>query len=112
MAFCSTCGATMTGAFCAKCGTPAGAAQAQPPMAPVGAAVARRTSPIVWVLVVILGLFVLCGLGAAAIGFMVLHHARQAGVTFDRAPGGGFAITGRNGSLEIGTAGKLPSWVP
>src|ERR1035441_940273 len=38
MAFCSTCGANMTGAFCAKCGTPAGVAQARAPMAPVGGA--------------------------------------------------------------------------
>jgi hypothetical protein len=112
MAFCSTCGANMTGAFCAKCGTPAGVAQARAPMAPVGAPVARHTSPIVWVLVVILGLFVLCGLGAAGIGFLVLHRARQAGVSFDRTREGGFAIRGRDGSVEFGTAGKLPSWIP
>ena len=103
----------MTGTFCTKCGTPAGAVQAQPPMASTGVPVARRTSPIVWVLVAILGLFVLCGLGAASVAFMVLHHARQAGVSFDRTRGGGFAITGRDGrSLEFGTTGKLPSWVP
>src|ERR1017187_1428416 len=113
MAFCSTCGATMAGAFCTKCGTPAGVAQTQGPAAPVGAPVARRTNPIVWVLVVILGLFVLCGLGAAGVAFIVLHHARQAGVSFDRTRGGGFAITGRDGgSLEFGTEGKLPSWIP
>lgn len=101
----------MTGAFCTKCGTPAGAAQAQPPVASPGAPLARRTSPIVWVLVVILGLFVLCGLGAAGIGYFVLHRVRQAGVSFDRTRGG-FAITGRDGRVEFGSAGKLPSWVP
>jgi hypothetical protein len=111
MAFCSSCGSTMTGAFCTKCGTPAGAAQAQPPVASPGAPLARRTSPIVWVLVVILGLFVLCGLGAAGIGYFVLHRVRQAGVSFDRTRGG-FAITGRDGRVEFGSEGKLPSWVP
>lgn len=113
MAFCSTCGTIVTGTFCTKCGAPAGAAQAQAPAASTGAPVQRRTSPIVWVLVVILGLIVLCGLGAAGVGFLVLHHARQAGVSFDRTRGGGFAITGRNGSVEFGSAtGKLPSWIP
>ncbi|MGA3019455.1 MAG: hypothetical protein ABSF62_20200 [Bryobacteraceae bacterium] len=73
---------------------------------------ARRTSPIVWVLVVVLGLIVLCGLGAAGIGFLVLHRVRQAGVSFDRTRGGGFAITGRDGRVEFGSAGKLPSWIP
>src|ERR1039458_2681912 len=112
MAFCSSCGASMDGAFCAKCGTPAGAAQAQPPVASPGAPLARRTSPIVWVLVVVLGLFVLCGLGAAGIGYFVLHRVRQAGVSFDRTRGGGFAITGRDGRVEFGSVGKLPSWIP
>jgi hypothetical protein len=65
----------------------------------------------VWVLVVILGLFVLCGLGAAGIGYFVLHRVRQAGVSFDRTRGG-FAITGRDGRVEFGSEGKLPSWVP
>ena len=72
----------------------------------------RRTSLIVWVLVVIFGLFVLCGLGAAGVGFLVLHRARQAGVSFDRTRGGGFAITGRDGRVEFGSQGKLPSWIP
>ena len=113
MAFCSSCGSTITGAFCTKCGASSGAAQAQAPMPSAGVPVARRTSPIVWVLVAILGLFVLCGLGAAGVGYLVLHRARQAGVSFDRTRGGGFAITGRDGgSLEFGTEGKLPSWIP
>ncbi len=99
----------MTGAFCTQCGAPASAAQ--PPVTSTGAPVQRRTSPIVWVLVVILGLFVLCGLGAFGVGYLVLHRVHQAGVTFDRT-GGGFAITGRDGRMEFGTAGKLPSWIP
>ena len=112
MAFCSSCGSTVTGAFCAKCGAPSGAAQAQPPVASTGAPLARRTSPIVWVLVVVLGLLVLCGLGAAGVAYFVVHRVRQAGVSFDRTRGGGFAITGRDGRVEFGSEGKLPSWIP
>src|SRR5579883_519227 len=81
MAFCTACGASLTGAFCTKCGTPAAqsAAGTPPPSAPPlpgaaqattagnGAASAaapaparRKTSPIVWVLLVLLGF---CALG-------------------------------------------------
>jgi hypothetical protein len=79
----------------------------------MAAPAARRTNPIVWVLVVVLGVFVLCGLGAASLGYFVLHRVHQAGVSFDRTHGGGIAITGRDGaSVEIGGEGKAPSWVP
>ena len=71
MAFCTNCGAEVTGAFCKQCGTPVSAASAAPApvftaqpaavAAPVAGAapVQRKTSPLVWVLVIILGLFVL-----------------------------------------------------
>jgi len=108
MAFCTTCGASVNGSFCTQCGTPVsaaagpgvaqGAAQpAPPPMAqpappPPGPApypaqqyapapVARRgTSPLVWVLVIVLGLFVLGGLAVVGTGMFVFHKARQAGL--------------------------------
>src|SRR5439155_16687288 len=101
MAFCTTCGATVTGAFCNQCGTqarsqasaggrqPAGAvtpavtpmpvqvSQAGPAaMAPI----ARKTSPIVWVLVAVLGLFVLGAVAVLGAGYFVVHKARQAGL--------------------------------
>ena len=99
MPFCTTCGASVTGTFCTQCGTPVSAAsgQASPPPAPgpAGSAPmpppaaqtpppipgARRTSPLVWVLVIVLGLFVLGGLTIAGIGFFVVHKAREAGLS-------------------------------
>jgi hypothetical protein len=69
----------MSGAFCNQCGTPA--AQAPQSAAPV--ATTRKTSPIVWVLVVIGCLF---GLGVMAVvgtGAFVVHKARQAGIDGD-----------------------------
>jgi hypothetical protein len=97
MAFCTTCGATVNGAFCNQCGTPvsapSGGAQAPPPQQPApgmtpppGAAAAapvvvkRGTSPIVWVLVIVLGLFVFGILAVVGTGFFVFHKARQAGL--------------------------------
>jgi hypothetical protein len=78
----------------------------------------RKTSPIVWVLVVILALFVLGGLAIAGFLGLVVHRARQAGVTFDRDNNGRFAITsrdsdGKHATLEFGASSrKPPSWVP
>ena len=119
MAFCSSCGTELTGAFCTKCGRPVGAAQAQPSGTPAMSPATtparvpvRRTSPIVWVLVAILGIIVLCGIGAAGVGFLVLHRARQAGVIFDHNRNGGFEIRGRDGTVAFGMAGKVPSWIP
>jgi hypothetical protein len=59
---------------------------AQPPFAPAVAPVVpaqRRTSPIVWVLVILLGLFVLGGVTIAGIGFFVVHKVKQAGLDPD-----------------------------
>src|SRR5262245_48929391 len=87
MAFCTSCGANVTGAFCNQCGTPARAAAGQPapppaptvPQAP-GAPVARKTSPLVWVLVIVLGLFVMGCLAFVGVGFFFVHKAKQAGI--------------------------------
>ena len=92
MAFCTICGAAVNGAFCTTCGTPANrpaanqAVPAQPPMpqAAVGAVpgppVPRKTSPLVWVLVIIVGLFVLGFIGVVGTGLFIVHKARQAGL--------------------------------
>ena len=85
MAFCTSCGASVTGAFCKQCGTPVSAASAAP--APVSAAqpapaavpVQRRTSPLVWVLIIVLGLFVLGGLAVVGTGLFIVHKVHQAG---------------------------------
>ena len=121
MPFCTKCGATVIGAFCSTCGTPASASAspterpdgpgALPP--PEAVPVQRKTSPIVWVLVVVLGFFLLLGLGAAGVAWFVVRRAHQAGVSFDRSRDGGVTITTRDGQVEFGNAaGRLPSWVP
>jgi hypothetical protein len=85
MAFCTQCGADVKGAFCNVCGTraaqaPAAGAAAAPAPVSAAAPVKRGTSPIVWVLVIVLGLF---GLGAVAIvglGAYFAHRVQQDGV--------------------------------
>lgn len=107
MAFCTKCGATVNGAFCNQCGTQASAASGQsaggpasaggpvtPPMMPPSpvspqvsqpgpvamAPVARKTSPLVWVLVAVVGIFVLGAVAVLGAGFFIVHKARQAGL--------------------------------
>ena len=113
MAFCTNCGANVTGAFCNQCGTPAGAArgQAAPPPPPVpqpapGVAPPRKTSPIVWILVIVLGLFVLGFVGVVGAGYFFIHKARQAGLDpalISRNPGLAMAklITAINPDAEV-----------
>ncbi len=114
MAFCTTCGAKVSGAFCTKCGTPISAAGQQqpaaapppaqappsfqppayqaPPVAPPPPAMPgqRKTSPIVWILVIILGLFVVGAISVVGVGMFVVHKAHQIGLDPDmwrRNPG-------------------------
>lgn len=92
MAFCTNCGGNVEGAFCKTCGTPvasAGAPAPAPLPQPLTAA-QRRTSPLVWILVVVLGLFVLAGIGSYVLYHTVRQVARQAGFDTDlmrRNPG-------------------------
>ncbi|SPE35082.1 conserved hypothetical protein [Candidatus Sulfopaludibacter sp. SbA6] len=111
MAFCTTCGANVTGAFCNQCGTPARAqgTPAVPPAAqpaPVVAPGPRKTSPIVWVLVIVLGLFVLGFIGVVGTGYFLVHKVRQAGLDpalISRNPGLAMAklITAVNPDAEV-----------
>lgn len=87
MAFCQNCGAQLSGDFCAACGTrakagdapsAAGASQASPVQAAPG--VPRKTSPLVWILVAVLGLFLLLGIAVVGGGMFLVHKARQAGL--------------------------------
>jgi hypothetical protein len=81
MAFCTSCGATVQGAFCQQCGTPLSAAvapsatpqQAAPQQfAPQQAApVKGKISPIVWILIVVAGIFVLGIIGIVGAGLFV-----------------------------------------
>lgn len=87
MAYCTKCGAQVTGSFCSQCGTPAAAAEG-------ATAPARRgTSPIVVVLIVILSM---AALGIAAVLGTGLYLARH---------GGGYAlakmIASANPNMEV-----------
>ena len=77
MAFCTTCGATVQGAFCQQCGTPSSAAatpSAAPGAAPAPVApVKGKVSPIVWIILVVVGLFVLGIIGLVGAGLFVAH---------------------------------------
>ncbi len=100
MPFCTKCGASVAGAFCSRCGTPAAGASApaSPAAPPTGSspvpaphqadsmaiAGARKTSPIVWVLVAILGVVLLGGLAVGGIAMFVVHKAREAGISPDQ----------------------------
>lgn len=82
MAFCTNCGASVSGSFCTQCGKPMSAAP--PAAAPAGAAPAKKkTSPLVWVLVGIAGLFVILGLLVVGGGLFVFHKVKQAGLDPD-----------------------------
>jgi hypothetical protein len=76
----------MSGAFCTTCGTRAKsgdipAAPGDPLSGSVQAApvVARKTSPVVWILVAVAGLFVLVGLFVVGGSLFLVHKAKQAG---------------------------------
>lgn len=66
----------------------------------------RKTSPLVWVLVIILGLFVLGGTAVAGFTWFVVHKAKEAGIDpglWRRNPGlaAGKLIAATNPNLEV-----------
>jgi len=87
MAFCTNCGASVDGAFCSQCGRPI--AQPNGPSGSVGngrpdtAPSRRKTSPIVWILVGVVGLACVAGAITLAGGLFLVHKAREAGVDAD-----------------------------
>jgi len=101
MAFCTNCGAAVNGAFCVQCGTPAKAAGGQPGVSPAasapagpatpqpvpGAVVPRKTSPVVWILVGVLGLFVLGGVAVVGTLRYFVHRAGIDPELMQRNPG-------------------------
>jgi hypothetical protein len=88
MAFCSDCGKPVTGVFCANCGNQVGAgAPAAPPAA---AALRKGVSPIVWILGIVAGIFVLGMVMLIGGGLFVAHKVKQVGFDPDlwrRNPG-------------------------
>lgn len=91
MAFCTTCGAETQAKFCVKCGSPAGApAPAAAPAPAPAAPVKKKSRLLLWVLVGLMGFFLL--LGAVVVGgvFFAVHKAKQAGLDpalLERNPG-------------------------
>lgn len=87
MPFCTQCGATADGAFCSQCGRPL--AQANGPAAsPINARgdappTRRKTSPIVWIVVALVGLACVAGAITLAGGLFLVHKAHEAGVDAD-----------------------------
>lgn len=86
MAFCQNCGAQLSGDFCTACGTrakitdtpaAAGVSQAGPVQAAPGPQ--RKTSPLIWILVAVAGLFLLGGIAVVGGGLFLVHKAKQAG---------------------------------
>lgn len=75
MAFCQNCGAQISGEFCTACGTRAQAADV-PPSSPAP----RKTSPLVWIMVAVLGLFILFGIAVLGGGLFLVHKVKQAGL--------------------------------
>jgi hypothetical protein len=76
-----------------------------PEAAPVPAAT-RKTSPLIWVLVILLGLFVLGGIATVGAGYFLVHKARQAGLDpelMQRNPGLAFSklIAAANPDVEV-----------
>src|SRR5258708_8370744 len=75
MAFCTTCGADVTAkSFCVQCGTAVGAPGAQGPPALTPA---KKTSPILWIILGVVGLFVLAGIAVMSAGLFLAHKVAQ-----------------------------------
>lgn len=90
MAFCTSCGTQTDANFCTKCGKPMGATASpvppQPPpqaFTPEPSPAKRKTSPLLWILGAVVGLFVLGGILVVGAGFFIAHKAQNAG--FDAA---------------------------
>ena len=102
MAFCTNCGADVTGKkFCIACGKPVGGGQpaaspasptpsgyapqpvpspqyaAAPPPGPPMQGAPKKISPIVWIVVGIVGFFVLCGIVFSIAVGMFVHKVKQ-----------------------------------
>lgn len=118
--FCTSCGSPLeeTSKFCMKCGTPAeapgGPASAPPPVAPAAGAVAagappaaKAGSPVLKIVLVVVGIFVLIGVAGLVTCGIVIWKGKQ---KFDRVVETAKTISGREGtpeiSLEKGGAGS------
>ncbi len=142
--FCGRCGSQIeaNSRFCANCGTPADAPAvpvAPPPAAyvpPAAAAAApvkkKGLSPLVWVLIVVLGLFFVFAAAIGVGGFVIFNKVKQAGfeasdkgfsfkddkgqkVTVEakgEGDQGGIVVKTAEGTAQFGGTVKLPGWLP
>lgn len=72
----------MSGEFCTACGARSATNDAAPAAGPPPPA-PRKTSPIVWILFAVLGLFALGGIAVVGGGLFLVHKARHAGFDAD-----------------------------
>jgi len=90
MAFCTNCGAPVSGPFCTKCGTRLGAPgagapapsagpapESPPPAVPAGP---KKRGPVFWIVLGCLGLIVIGFVLVASTGLFVFYKAKQAGL--------------------------------
>jgi len=93
MAFCTNCGAPVSGPFCTKCGTRLGAPGAgapvpsagpvpasPPPAVPAVPAGPKKRSPVFWIVLGCLGVIVIGFVLVASTGLFVFYKAKQAGL--------------------------------
>ncbi len=89
MAFCTNCGTQTDARFCSKCGQPVGQpapsapapafTPAAAPQAPAPLPIKKKTSPLVWILGAVVGLFVLVGILIVGAGLFVVNKVHNAG---------------------------------
>lgn len=82
MPFCENCGAQLSGDFCTACGIRAKAGDG-PAAGQAAPSAPRKTSPLVWILVAVLGLFLVGGIAVVGGGLFLVHKAKQAGLDPD-----------------------------
>jgi hypothetical protein len=80
MPFCTNCGAAVAGAFCQQCGTPAAPAASSAPAAPPADVGRKKTSPVIWIIGIVLALMVLGVLAMVGAGLFVASKVKQAGL--------------------------------
>jgi len=73
------------------------------PLSPSGPPPAKKSNVLLWILIGVGGFFALIIVLVLAGGLFLAHKARQAG---------GLQINSGEGTIQIGGAAKIPTWVP
>src|ERR1700684_297804 len=72
------------------------------PMSPTGPPPAQKSNGLLWVLIGVGGVFFLIVVAIFAAGLFVAHRVRE----------GHFEMKSADGTVQIGGAAKVPTWVP